>query len=249
MSQMKISMIPGCSDIPDTLFYSGKIAWEDIFIKICETGKFSVVRWETIFMGYYRSGATVGQPVSPVDGYQYSPQEVRYDFSVFTTRGAGPNFINGQALVPTFALGQISNNQPANLYWPAMDIDDITGQVTNTVSYFAQGRVPETITGDGILKVDAICQRQSLNTLVMFISSSAPPSPVVSVAYSFGPTVSGGMPVYSWSIGGTLPTGISINALTGVISGTTTQTGSFPLTLFVRDATGLLAQQSFTWTI
>lgn len=164
MAQLTIAMIPGLIDLPDTSIAAHDIAYEDSILKICENGKFSAVRHETIFMGYYRGGDTIGTPLSPVDGYQYSPFERRFAWSVFTTRGAGPNFVSGQALAPTFALGQISLNQSGQIYLQIFNVDDVTGLVSCATSYFAQGRVAETITTDGIVRVLAICQRQSLNT-------------------------------------------------------------------------------------
>jgi hypothetical protein len=49
---------------------------------------------------------------------------------------------------------------------------------------------------------------------------------------------SGGVGTIAWSTSGTLPTGISINASTGVLSGTTTTTGSFPITVTATDSNG-----------
>jgi hypothetical protein len=164
MPQLSILMIPGLSDLPDSAGSAHRYALEDSILKICENGKFSAVRHEVIFCGYYKGGDTVGSPVSPVDGYQYSPEERRFTWTLFTTRAAGPNFVSGQGTVPAFADGTISLHQPANLYWLTNNVEDFTGEVQATVSYFAQGRVPETFSGDGIFRVDAICQRQSLNT-------------------------------------------------------------------------------------
>jgi hypothetical protein len=46
--------------------------------------------------------------------------------------------------------------------------------------------------------------------------------------YSFQATATGGVPPYAFSLGaGTLPAGITVNAETGVVSGTPTETGSF----------------------
>ena len=54
-----------------------------------------------------------------------------------------------------------------------------------------------------------------------------PPAGVVGVAYSTTLTASGGTAPLAWSLGsGSLPTGLSFNSATGVISGTPTATGS-----------------------
>jgi hypothetical protein len=55
--------------------------------------------------------------------------------------------------------------------------------------------------------------------------------------YDTSVAVLGGLAPYQWSIAsGSLPTGISLNAGTGVISGSTQQTGSFPLAVKVTDS-------------
>ena len=57
------------------------------------------------------------------------------------------------------------------------------------------------------------------------------------VAYSATLTAAGGTAPYSWSISaGTLPAGLTLNSVTGVLSGTPTQTGSFSFTVQVTDA-------------
>jgi hypothetical protein len=56
---------------------------------------------------------------------------------------------------------------------------------------------------------------------------------------------------FTWSAGGTLPTGLSINPATGVISGTpSTTTGSpFTVTITATDSTGRSGSTTFTWTV
>ncbi len=60
----------------------------------------------------------------------------------------------------------------------------------------------------------------------------------VNVAYSSTLAATGGTTPYTWSLtGGTLPTGLSLNAATGVISGTpTASVTSTPLTFLVKDS-------------
>jgi len=61
-------------------------------------------------------------------------------------------------------------------------------------------------------------------------------------------TASGGLAPYLWSVSsGQLPAGLSLNTITGHISGTPTQGGQFSVTLTARDA--LLAQGSKTFNL
>ena len=52
----------------------------------------------------------------------------------------------------------------------------------------------------------------------------------------------------SWSATG-LPTGLSINASTGVISGTANTAGTYSVTVTAQDSTGASGSASFTWTV
>jgi hypothetical protein len=68
------------------------------------------------------------------------------------------------------------------------------------------------------------------------IGSSALAGGTVGTAYSSSMAVGGGTPAYAWTIGsGTLPTGLTLAATTGVISGTPTATGTSNFTLSVSD--------------
>ena len=66
-------------------------------------------------------------------------------------------------------------------------------------------------------------------------------------AVTLNTSVSGGSGTRSFSASG-LPTGVSINSSTGVISGTATAAGTFNATVTVSDATGS-DSESFTWTV
>jgi hypothetical protein len=70
------------------------------------------------------------------------------------------------------------------------------------------------------------------------------------VAYSQTLTASGGTAPYTWSVAsGNLPSGLTLNSSTGVISGTPQASGSFVITIGVKDANNILGGQTVTITI
>jgi len=69
------------------------------------------------------------------------------------------------------------------------------------------------------------------------------------VAFSQTFTQTGGNGTIVWSETGTLPTGITLNSATGALFGTTTQVGSFPITVKATDANGCFGTSSYTLTI
>jgi hypothetical protein len=82
------------------------------------------------------------------------------------------------------------------------------------------------------------------------ISTANLPAGSVGVVYNQNLNASGGKTPYTWSISsGTLPAGLSLNASTGVISGTPTTNGTKSLTFKVTDANGKTASKSISITI
>jgi hypothetical protein len=68
------------------------------------------------------------------------------------------------------------------------------------------------------------------------ITTSSLPSGTTGSSYSNLVQASGGTTPYTWSIGGSLPAGLSMSTSTGLISGTPTATGTFKFTATVTDA-------------
>ena len=78
----------------------------------------------------------------------------------------------------------------------------------------------------------------------------APPSGVVGTPYSVTLTAAGGTTPYTWSISaGSLPAGLTLNASTGVVSGTPTAAGAASFTVKVTDAKSKTATFATSITI
>jgi hypothetical protein len=74
--------------------------------------------------------------------------------------------------------------------------------------------------------------------------------PVVDTPYTQPITAGGGTPPYKYTVtDGTLPTGLTLNPDTGIISGTPTKTGPFTFTITVTDAQGATGSQTYTITV
>jgi large repetitive protein len=72
----------------------------------------------------------------------------------------------------------------------------------------------------------------------LVLSPATLPAGIAGTAYSQTLVASGGIAPYTRSLTGALPTGLSFNAGTGVLSGTPTQSGTFNISVTVTDSTG-----------
>ena len=81
------------------------------------------------------------------------------------------------------------------------------------------------------------------------ITTTLLPNGTVTQPYTQTLRGTGGTPPFTWSSTGTLPTGLSLSAVTGVISGTPTATGPFTFTAQVTDALSQSDQQTLSITI
>lgn len=82
---------------------------------------------------------------------------------------------------------------------------------------------------------------------VISLSPSTLPAPVLGAAYSQATAASGGVSPYVYSVSsGSLPAGLSLNASTGVISGTASSLSSASFTLRATDANGCAGQRAYS---
>jgi uncharacterized repeat protein (TIGR01451 family) len=82
------------------------------------------------------------------------------------------------------------------------------------------------------------------------LAPALPPAGTIGTVFSYALTASGGTVPYQWTVSaGSLPTGVSLNSGSGVLSGTPSQAGTFPLTVEVTDADGQSATEQVTLVV
>jgi len=82
------------------------------------------------------------------------------------------------------------------------------------------------------------------------VTTSSMPTGTVGSAYSTTFAASGGTPQYTWAIAsGSLPSGLSLNASSGVVAGTPSQQGTSSFTVQVADSTQQSAQATFSVSV
>jgi hypothetical protein len=98
--------------------------------------------------------------------------------------------------------------------------------------------------GDFSTNVAVVVSSSSVQPLM--ITTTSLPNGTRGMAYSVQISATGGEPAYSWSLSvGSLPSGVTLNASTGLISGTPAVSGTFNITVMVRDQGGRTASRSY----
>jgi subtilisin family serine protease len=101
---------------------------------------------------------------------------------------------------------------------------------------------PGTGTPNRLLYVDAPAATP------LAVTSPGTQTSATGTAVSLTLKATDGSPPYTWTAAG-LPAGLTINATTGVISGTPTTAATSTVTVTAKDAAGLTASTSFSWTV
>jgi hypothetical protein len=163
MSQLTYSTVPGPTDVLDSNFNAGQPVDFKLVQQVSDTARAAAVRPELIYTGWFRDGDIVPLPISPVDGYIYSPAEVRFLVAGYSTQPPIA-FTSGQKLRPPLGPSQ---GLKIDYWW--FDIDDSTGQVLTNVYYESAnpnfpGGGASGLCSDGCVKVLAVCTRQSVNS-------------------------------------------------------------------------------------
>jgi hypothetical protein len=104
--------------------------------------------------------------------------------------------------------------------------------------------MPGTLVFLALISWNTLAQAQPLS-----IATAAVPPATAGSAYAFTFAASGGRPPYQWQASGSLPGSFTLNASSGVLSGTPDRRGTFNITVQVADSAGATATANFALTV
>ena len=122
----------------------------------------------------------------------------------------------------------LSGNPPAGLRLSAAGVISGTPTTSGTSTFTVQVADSESTQQTAVAQLNI-----TVNTVT--ITTQSLPAGTVNVPYSAPLAAIGGVTPYTWTLSGTLPSGLSLNS-SGVIAGTPTATGSATFTVHVADS-------------
>ena len=235
-------------------------AYSQVFTAGGSPGPYNYVLTGALPAGVTFSGNTLsGTPTVP-GSY---PITVRATDTVLTGLGApfsiiqsytlnvpAPTIVVSPATLPNTTAGQSYSQSLAATGGVAPYSFSVTaGSLPNGLTLSASGALTGTTTTSGtfnftVRATDANAQTgtRAYSVVVavptLVLSPATLPAGIAGVAYSQTFVASGGIAPYTLNLTGALPTGLSFNAGTGVLSGTPTQSGSFNISVTATDSTG-----------
>lgn len=147
---LKLSSPPGFADLADSVLATPSPSLGVDIAKIHENSRFAMARTE-VFSGVYKNGDTVLLPISPIDGYAYSRDELMYFWTVRNSTNPTSLWMSGAD----------------SLFYEEWNVNQQTGNVFSAEWYRRSGNHADiTPTNDGKLQVWTIAQRQLANLIV-----------------------------------------------------------------------------------
>jgi WD40 repeat protein len=152
-----------------------------------------------------------------------------------------PTITTGNTPLQLTATGTYSNSSTQNLTSQVMWASSKTSVATVTPSGQATGISSGSSTISATLGSVVGSTNLTVQAAPLVISNVSLPGGTVSSAYSAALGASGGTLPYTWAIIGSLPGGLILNSVTGVISGIPTAVGLFNLSVQVTDSANPVA--------
>jgi hypothetical protein len=156
---------------------------------------------------------------------------------------------------PSIASGEkvqfvavMSNTSNTAVTWSAS-----AGSITSTGLFTApsvKSAAPITVTAKNVAAEASVTGTVTPASTRLAITTGGLPSGIAGTSYATTLTASGGTQPYRWSvISGSLPSGVQLDSLSGVISGLASQSGSYPFSVQIADSTGAKSSTSLTLTV
>jgi len=126
----------------------------------------------------------------------------------------------------------------------------ITGTPTASGTYNFSVLVTDFTNKASVSRPLTLVVNDALSISTQTTGSAAPTAAVINQPYTFTLTGGGGTPPYNWTVtAGSIPTGLSLNPFTGIISGTPTALGSYSYNVQLQDTSGATSVKTFTTNI
>jgi hypothetical protein len=137
---------------------------------------------------------------------------------------------------------------------PGVTLNSTTGALSGTPT--TAGTYPFTVTATDSTSPTPLTGTQSYTVTISAaaaLSIGSVAAPTTTGSYSKTITATGGVAPYTYAVtSGSLPTGLTLDLNTGILSGTITTTGSYNFTVTATDSTSptpLTGTKSFSWTV
>jgi hypothetical protein len=187
--------------------------------------------------------------------YGYTSFTWTIDNNVSVTDPGSQSNVSGTSITP-LTIAATDSSPSATLTYadngtlpPGLAIDPASGTITGTPTTAGTYPVVITVTDDSSSSGSTAFNWTVTNT----VSATSPgdqssptgsPIPTLAIAASDSSSTA----TLSYSDGGSLPPGLSIDSGTGHITGTPTTAGTYPVVITVTDSAGYSTSVSFSWT-
>jgi len=159
-----------------------------------------------------------------------------------------PNKGKNKPITGTTALNSTNTPLALNVMYKGGLVKQIQSTPDVLIRELVPGDYEITVYGDGTKRSETWGYDTVDDTYRLALSGTLDPCSS-GVGYASGLTRVGGYSPWVWDIWNPLPTGLSFSTSTGEISGSTTQTGTYKLTIGVRTDDGYRVYKDVTLTV